>query len=520
MGIPYYFNTLYKKYSSKKLIISESEINNLSIEHLFFDYNSMIHPCAHQVLDIIKTDDVNIIEDAIISNVITYTHYILSLTNPTYAYIMIDGVAPMAKICQQRERRYKSEFLKIKDSEKCDWNSNKITPGTNFMKRLSLALSKFIQISKTKIYISDSTEPGEGEHKMMSYIQNNNITGNICIYGLDADLIMLSLINQTISKKIILLRDNTFNSTLIETKRTFTFIDTTILRDCIYKEINEMYIKETQKNIELSKQNIIQDYIFMCFLLGNDFLEHLPNLLIRESGINILLISYIKMIKLNNTPLICNNKINWKNFLQLLIYINEKKIHIKDKIYKDCVLTDSTFPMVNILQNDVIQYNKSNYKKRYYTYFDIDINNHNICKEYCIGLNWIWGYYNNHSHNNWSWHYIYHATPFICDLINYISNNLNTVNNIILPSICNTEIEQLYMVLPRHSLLEIIKELDVTIYNRTLRLFKTNSTTLEKYYPTKITIDMINKEWLWQAKIFFEPFDKTILKFFLDHKCV
>ena len=54
MGIPWYFYTVYKKYNTENdLSITQEVIQNSNQEYLFLDYNSMIHPCAHQALDLI-----------------------------------------------------------------------------------------------------------------------------------------------------------------------------------------------------------------------------------------------------------------------------------------------------------------------------------------------------------------------------------------------------------------------------------------------------------------------------------
>ena len=143
MGIPYYFYTIYKKYSNANIMISEHDIANQNVEHLFFDYNSMIHPCAHQALTCLNPDEhptTEEIEEEIIKACISYTRYVLNLLKPKHAYVMIDGVAPRGKIVQQRERRYKSHFFKHLNTEAqtvVNWDTNKITPGTGFMAKMS-----------------------------------------------------------------------------------------------------------------------------------------------------------------------------------------------------------------------------------------------------------------------------------------------------------------------------------------------------------------------------------------------
>ena len=254
MGIPWYFYTIYKKYNIENdLVIDEKSISTSNIDYLYLDYNSMIHPCAQQTLHITSTTDTNIIEDTIIQNCLDYTRYIINVVKPKRIYIMIDGVAPRAKMNQQRERRYKSHFFKqIEHNENENenantpvWNSNKITPGTDFMKKLIKRLHDFkSQISNNyTVFISDSNEPGEGEHKMMKHISDLSCDDKICIYGLDADLIMLSLINVNYDK-IVLIRDNTFNNKLLEKDKVYTYLDIKKLRQYICKDVKQNIKKQ------------------------------------------------------------------------------------------------------------------------------------------------------------------------------------------------------------------------------------------------------------------------------------
>lgn len=543
MGIPYYFHTLYKKYANAKLMVNEGEIAQQKIGHLFLDYNSMIHPCAQQVLATLRSDErsgnerCEEIEAAIIENTIVYTRYIIGLLRPDNMYIMIDGVAPRAKINQQRERRYKSCFLR-KVTNTVHWDSNKITPGTGFMSKLSKALENFKSIYESNVYISDSDECGEGEHKMMKYISDHlsKSTEKIFIYGLDADLIMLSLLSVA-RDNITLIRDNTFNEKLREAERSFTYLDIQQLGSAIYQELSGFYnegntTRPSPNALMLLKNKLINDYIFLCFLLGNDFVEHLPSLIIKENGVNIITKCYINALKKYNSNLVDTNqplrqRLNLPMFIEILGGLSSCEDYFFKKVYsaykgKGIVYRDvplDTLPSeVHILQNDVIRYNENGYKARYYKYYGIS-EIEQACKDYIEGLYWITGYYNTHEHLNWTWYYKHHATPFVSDVHNFLKKNTKFMSDFIYgteslsPSQPNTTIQQLCMVLPRESLTNVLEEFSSAV--KVKRIFRTNSDILQKYYPMKITLDMVNREWLWQSKVFFDNFDKKVIDLIL-----
>ena len=122
---------------------------------------------------------------------------------------------------QQRQRRFRSvlygEVQKIKKNLKIhddvyNWDTNAITPGTKFMEKLSKNLESFLKTSPIfdglEIIFSNSNVPGEGEHKIFNYIKNNIkflTEKTLSVYGLDADLIMLSMASQ--QDNIFLLRE-------------------------------------------------------------------------------------------------------------------------------------------------------------------------------------------------------------------------------------------------------------------------------------------------------------------------
>ena len=209
--------------------------------------------------------------DDIIRNILKLIEY----TNTTkLLYIAIDGIPPKAKMIQQRKRRFS-----IPHNDK-QWSSNCISPGTFFMNKLNKKLHDFIKTIHINVILSDSNERGEGEHKILSYIRNNKLNGSISIYGLDADLIMLSLVSKC--DNILLLRETTeYNIENTDTEYIYLNIDK--LKDILLEDIG------------FNKPHIIDDYIFLCFLLGNDFIHHIPSLNLRYDGYNILINTYKKL---------------------------------------------------------------------------------------------------------------------------------------------------------------------------------------------------------------------------------
>ena len=206
MGIPSFFSYIIKNHRN---IIKEK---TLLVNNLYLDCNSIIYDSISKVDNFKSNDDFENILINIICNKISF--YIKELSPTTNIFIAFDGVAPVAKLEQQRNRRYKS-VIECKILNKQDiWNTSSITPGTEFMNKLSKNIKKFFK-NKNKfnvknIIISTSEENGEGEHKIYEYIRNNpdyHKNTTTLIYGLDADLIMLTLNHLHIAPLIYLYRE-------------------------------------------------------------------------------------------------------------------------------------------------------------------------------------------------------------------------------------------------------------------------------------------------------------------------
>ncbi len=130
MGIPSYFSFILKNYGS---IISRL---NRKVDNLYLDSNSIIYDTLRNL------DAGSNFEERLIHNVCVKIDEYIGRTAPSNTiFIAFDGVAPVAKLDQQRNRRYLSTLEKkihksISKSDIPGWNSTAITPGTSFMAKL------------------------------------------------------------------------------------------------------------------------------------------------------------------------------------------------------------------------------------------------------------------------------------------------------------------------------------------------------------------------------------------------
>ncbi len=152
-----------------------------------------------------------------------------------------------------------------------------------------------------KVIFSGAEVPGEGEHKIMLFIRNMKMqTGyepNIrhCLYGLDADLIMLSVVSHEphfalLREEVVFGSNRTSNlpRKAMTKQDEFQFLHISLLREYIDLEFRQAF-----KNIKFyDLERVLDDWVFMCFLVGNDFIPHLPTLDIAEGGLDTLLTIY------------------------------------------------------------------------------------------------------------------------------------------------------------------------------------------------------------------------------------
>ena len=575
MGIPSYFSHMLKKHNN---IITNLNTANITIDNFYLDCNSIIYDTIKDIPYLNNID----FERELILAVCNKIEYYISIINPTeIAYIAFDGVAPVAKLEQQRSRRYKSWLQKninaeinseISDLDYInEWDTSNITPGTEFMRALTYNIKEYFNdliITKKyrvkNIIISCSDDNGEGEHKIYLNIRANAIyhtNSTSVIYGLDADLIMLALNHADIMKKIYLFRETphfikNINKNL-NPNELYLFdisnLATLIIRDIINIDNNidnNISINDTSNNanndvktymsndtnnmIITTYKNILFDYVFICFLLGNDFLPHFPSINIRSNGIDKLLSTYKHLFchrtsSTNIKNLTNDKKIIWRNFREYIKYLSELEvIYLRNEMedrnkYEKYILSnihghntkEYSLQLIPSKERDIEKYINpyvDGWKTRYYKMlFDINIDDNRrkeICVNYLEGIEFTFKYYNDGC-PDWRWKYNYHYPPLLEDLLKYIpyfnvefipENAINKNNPI-------SEYTQLCYVLPRNSL----NLLPIPIMNSVIQKYYYWH---NEYYELKWTYC----KYFWESHVIMPEIDIDDLEAFIRIK--
>lgn len=563
MGVPGFFAWLLKnkkKHSTNKLIINTID---KKIKYLMLDTNCLLHPCVAHVLEkyakgeLTLETDLSIrtqLEDLIWERIKFSIEDMITRLKPEYVYIAIDGVAPIGKILQQRQRRYKYLFdkkIKLSDKvynpEKIDTeieyitqdgihvtkkpiSSIELTPGTDYMERIHNSMIKYTQQlakSNIKCIYSSYHEAGEGEHKILQYIKKNiNSLDTIVVYGLDADLLFLSLATGETYNLYVMREQQIFNN------RELDFDD--------YIDYNYVEIGQLHKMIQNLNMNT-DDFIIICYLVGNDFLPGLLTTDIKKGGMDKILSAYesVKKIygKMEFNTIVKINLANGKRvikinheflkelFCQILwtekwIWTNINRDKISDRDYKDeeelekikykkeenKIKNLNNFvsgTTANIDCFDKIEFSSG---AEYYNYYlgleELSIDDKIIkrmVKDYITGIEWCINYYLDEC-VSWKWGYNFAIAPLICDIIKYYPKK------IILPEAkCELNpVEQLILAIPPETYPYVISTNIIDKLKKQKRI--------GYMFPESFDID-INKEsiyWKCQVKIPMVEYEEYI----------
>ncbi|RCH92340.1 hypothetical protein CU098_000601, partial [Rhizopus stolonifer] len=309
--------------------------------------NGIIHNCSHNNND---NAHFRITEEQIWIGVFNYIDHLFSKIKPKkFFFLAIDGVAPRAKMNQQRSRRFRTakdaEELRQKALFKGEelppedpFDSNCITPGTEFMKRLTAELCYFIskKVSEdanwrgVEIVLSGPEVPGEGEHKIMEYIRlartQPDYDPNVrhCLYGLDADLIMLGLLSH--DPHFALLREEvTFGKQNQRKKQSLDSQNFYLMHLSLMREYLEMEFRTISDSLSFPYdfERVLDDFILLALFVGNDFLPNLPNLHINEGALGLMFKIYKETLPQSDGYIHDGGQVNMKRLQKILDGISD-----------------------------------------------------------------------------------------------------------------------------------------------------------------------------------------------------
>lgn len=499
MGVKYFFAWMNKKHADvlhniKTLDDFQLEMKtklNTEIDVFSIDLNGIFHPCAQKVFGYGKYPRKLLIENKnsfkknstlMFQEVSNTIISLVNSVNPKKTLILaIDGVAGAAKMAQQRQRRFKSS----KENIELDFDPNSMTPGTKFMDQLSTYLLSFIedQISKQhwkfNVIFSNEKTAGEGEAKIFSYLRKYcDEQDTFCIYGLDADLIMLCM--ASMRKRIFVYRENMYGNGYY----------------IVNIDLFSSKIKEY-----LNTESAILDFVFICFLVGNDFLPQIPTLEIFNDGIEHLLNIY-KEYCLDGMISVKTKQIDIRSFKLFIQKVSEleteiciSKYRIMEKYFPDPLFTKHFSLENENIVFDFQKYKSDFYKKKFNNQSLEFINK--VAIEYTRGMQWVIHYYTQ-GIPTWDWYYPYYYAPFLCDL-----SNLYDYSFIPYPeTFPYLPFQQLLAVLPPNSRQLIAYPLD--------ELFEENS-CISYYYPKEFEINIEGKRAEWEGIVILPFIDMNVI---------
>ncbi|KAH3670343.1 hypothetical protein WICMUC_004839 [Wickerhamomyces mucosus] len=344
MGIPKFFRFISERWPTISQLIDGTQIPEF--DNFYLDMNSILHTCTRP-----KDEDVNkrLTEEEVFTAIFAYIDHLFDTIKPKKVFYMaIDGVAPRAKMNQQRSRRFRTAIDAEKNLKKAieqgeelpkdePFDSNSITPGTEFMAKLTKFLKYFIhkkvstdsRWQDVEIILSGHEVPGEGEHKIMQFIRTKRSLENYdpntrhCIYGLDADLIMLGLVSHDphfalLREEVTFGKRSQVQKSLEEQK--FFLLHLSLVREYLELEFNDL---KTDLSFEYNFERILDDFVLIMYVIGNDFLPNLPDLHLNKGAFPLLLETFKQSLKSIDGYINENGKINLQRLGKWLEYLSK-----------------------------------------------------------------------------------------------------------------------------------------------------------------------------------------------------
>ena len=516
MGIHRFFPWFKNQFSmhikkvGKKQTLTEI---NVGIDTLMIDMNGIIHNSAQKIYEygnfkplpsLLRKHrkpgglqaQLKLFEDVCLT-----VENLIKIVNPSKRLVLcVDGPAPSAKQSQQRSRRFRSSKESSDDSS---FNTSCISPGTKFMDYLDKYIDWYIrkrinqdpEWRKFQVIYSSEKVPGEGEHQCVNFIrQYGNPDETFCISGLDADLIMLAL--GTHMPKFYILREDLYDS-----NNDFFCIDIGSIRS----DLSNLLRWKENKYIFDSKRSI-DDFIFLCFMVGNDFLPHIPSIEIIENGLELILEVYRETgtsyghitQEINGNVKFCPETLGV--FLGTIGQHEksnfEQKLRKKNSFFPDPILDKCSVQNEGKWAVDI-----EKYKTDYYTAcFPPDTDEEKLCHDYLEGMQWVLSYYTR-GVSNWKWNFRYHYAPPASILANHTKTFKFPHYGRTIPS---SAFQQLLCILPPKSAHLLPEQL--------AKLLTDEMSPIKKYCPDNFEIDLGGKRKEFEGIVLVPMIDVELVR--------
>lgn len=511
MGVPYYFYVLMKNYPKILHVTTPKECTDL-----FMDFNGAIHHAANLVLAEATAEHV---DDAVLHKTWDYLQECIGIAKPSHmVHVCTDGVAPVAKMVQQRKRRYISAWKAAAAKATSGWDRNCISPGTPFMSRLQAFMAQNIRDDRRgdiHYYFSGADEAGEGEHKIFARISALGPESRVIVHGLDADLIMLSLMSH--KPNIYLMREPSGAYKDLKTNDGYMYVEIDKLRAAILRDLHgrftwpvppdaltDVYSHEAKK--------IIETYVTVCSILGNDFLPHPVTLSLKQDGYDKLLVAAKRAWE--RSPNATGYDVGFLAdiFKELaatedadLWKCNENWLKRKPFVNEEDPLDSYPLQHKDRLCHTIFTKNPVKWRSHYYKdLFHSRLHDSsvvvNACKLFLQGITWVYRYYKRLSKDP-EWYYPYNYAPSLRDMANFTMGLTPEESRKLMDSVTNGPASAaLQFVHPHVQLLCIMPLASAPVLPRKVReVMQDPGLGCTHMFPTGFALQTYMKTHLWEC---------------------
>lgn len=285
--------------------------------------------------------------------------------------LVVDGPAPYAKIVLQRKRRL--QLVTGNSINVNTINSLHLTPGTELMIKMKDYLTNYMEninkqsFHKVKYYISSTTEPDEGEikviKKIIEYSSVDNNSSHLVISN-DADLVVLTVGIKPIYNIHILIKNKSIYELISVPKLLYQFY--------LYN------FKYSKLIYNVNSDSFRDDFTLISIMAGNDYLPKLA-----FTKMHTLWEAYNIINKWECCHLLTNNTFNKKNFKKFM------------------------FSIMNLINSRYSKFNFQTYNK-------------DIIISYLEGLLWCLHMYQTGKCSMYDYHYIGKSAPSPQDIMYFL----------------------------------------------------------------------------------------------------